>query len=82
MKNLILFIAGIVFLMGAGFYGFASSPDYRRILTLSLIFDFLSIVAIGALVFSNRGAVRVIAIFLIVVAVLIGWQATYRMCLL
>jgi hypothetical protein len=81
MKVLILATAGILFLLISGFYGFASSPDYRKVLHSCLIFDFAALTLLGPLFSILKGPVRIVVVLLFAIGLAIGLQATYRLFL-
>lgn len=81
MKQILLLFFGITLLLASVFYSIASSPDYMKVLTISILLNVLSIITFGSLIFFSKGTVKTLAFFLLVFGILVGVQAIYRLSL-
>jgi len=77
MKTVIFTGAFICFLLGV-FYGFASSPDYGRILKYSIVFETLAIAGFAYCFFHTKGQFRIVVDLFGVVAICTLAQAIMR----
>jgi len=78
MKTLACCIGVVGLLLGA-FYGFASSPNYVKILSYSLVCEAASIAAFGYCFFKSAGLARWLALLACALALLVVIQAVIRL---
>lgn len=70
---------GIGGLLFGAFYGFASSPNYVKILSYSLACEAASIAAFGYCFFKSTGLARWFALLACILALLVVVQAVIRL---
>ena len=78
MKTLACCI-GVIGLLCGAFYGFASSPNYVKILGYSLACEAASIAAFGYCFFKSTGLPRWLALMACVLGLLVAVQAGIRL---
>ena len=77
MKILIYVIATACFLLGM-FYGYASSPNYQKILSYSIACEVIALLGFGYGVANSKGCWRLLFCVTCGLALVVLWQATSR----
>lgn len=82
MKDTILMLVGIIFLLIAVFFSFVSAMDYKKVLVSSLAYNVLALIALATVFKLNNGFMRRVSLILIVIGFMVGLQVVYRLFLI
>jgi hypothetical protein len=78
MKIIIYLLATISFFIGT-IYCFASSPDYQKILTISIVYELIASAGFVYAIFTTKGYYRSIPVIMCIVSIMVLWHSAARL---